>query len=64
MDPTKIKILAVYKSLEQVVIFEDEKGEVCIRAFAEDQGTEQEQAAIRDLVLSSGFKVNNTQKIS
>lgn len=62
MNPN-IKILAVYKYLEQVVIYEDEKGQICVRAFMEDQGTEEEQKAIKDLVLSSGFQVNNTKTI-
>lgn len=61
MNPN-IKILAVYKYLEQVVIYEDETG-THVKAFMEDEGTEEEQKAIRDLVLSSGFQVNNTKVI-
>ena len=59
----KIKILAVYKYLEQVVIYEDETGQICVRAFVEDPGTEEEQKAIKDLLLTTGFKVNNTKII-
>lgn len=64
MDPNKIKIKAIYKFLEQVVIYEDETGQLHIRAFVEDEGTEEERKVIQDLLLSNGFKTNNTKLIS
>lgn len=57
------EILSVYKELRDVVIFKDETGQIHIRAMEQEDGTPDEQAVIKEKVLSTGFKANNINEI-
>jgi hypothetical protein len=57
-----MKILKVYKELRDVVIFEDDNGNVLIRAMFEDEGTLEEQEVVKQMVATDGFKPTNRQQ--
>lgn len=59
-----MKILEIYKELRDVVIFEDDNGNMTIRSMFQDKGTDQEREVIKQLVASTGFKANIVDTVS
>lgn len=57
------KILKVYKELLDVVILQEDNGDLKIRARVTDEGTPEEQEQIRQLVSGSGFQANFKEEI-
>jgi len=55
-----MRILEIYKRLEDLVIFEKDDGSIGIRALFEDKGTEEERELIRQQVMSAGFQAKNS----
>ncbi len=57
-----MKILKVYKELRDVLIIQNDDGNLVVRAMYEDEGSPEEQEVIRQVVGSPGFEPKNVQK--
>jgi hypothetical protein len=58
-----VKILKIYKELIDVVILQEDNGDLKIRARITDDGTPEEQEQIRQLVSGTGFQANFKEEI-
>lgn len=52
----KLKVIAVYKELRDVVICEDEEGNTVIKSMYTDEGTKEERDLVEQSIMTSGFK--------
>lgn len=60
----QMKIVGIYVEMREVVIVQQDDGQLVVKAMYTDEGTEQEREVIKQKIMTTGFVPTDTKEFN